>query len=42
MNLAIDTQHHEYLADIVKIRELIAAGEVYQNKPHVTAEHAAY
>ena len=26
----LDTQHHEYLADIVKIRELIAAGEVYQ------------
>ena len=26
----LDTQHHEYLADIVKIRELIAAGDVYQ------------
>lgn len=26
----LDTQHQEYLADIVKIRELIAAGEVYQ------------
>ena len=26
----LDTQHQEYLADIVKIRELIAAGDVYQ------------
>ena len=26
----LDTEHHEYLADIAKIRDLIAAGEVYQ------------
>ena len=26
----LDTEHHEYLADIAEIRDLIAAGEVYQ------------
>ena len=26
----LDTEHHEYLADIAAIRDLIAAGEVYQ------------
>ena len=26
----LDTEHYEYLADIAEIRELIAAGEVYQ------------
>ena len=26
----LDTQHHEYLAEVAEIRDLIAAGEVYQ------------
>ncbi len=36
----LDTPHQEYLADIVKIRELIAAGEVYQIN-HTLRLHSA-